>query len=294
MKKYDLQNITFCVFARIDNEERADNLKAMVNFYRLYGKNVKFIISEDGLVPKVPDIINLTKNDVYTFNYNDTEWEKCEGYNKCIKLAKTNTLVFNDVDAIIHPSQLLEAHSKLEKEKKYGLIYPYNGLFLCTDKKLKDEFINSNYNYDILSKRIPSSVDNYNGSVTGHHERTYLAYEINKTYNNVLIGHVNSKGGCVMGRRDNIIKCNGYNPLFKGWGYEDDEFPTRISGFGFIVGRIPGAKKPCWHLHHFDGKGSKKEHQEFYEHNRQICTEVEAIIKNNKKELKNYITNWKL
>ena len=117
---------------------------------------------------------------------------------------------------------------------------------------------------------------------------------VNKTYNNVLIGHVNSKGGCVMGRRDNIIKCNGYNPLFKGWGYEDDEFPGRVSGFGFTVGRISGANKPCWHLHHFDGKGSKKEHQEFYEHNRQICTEVETMIKNDKKELQNYITNWKL
>ena len=83
--KYDFKDITFCVFARIDNEERLQNLKAMVGFYRRYGDNVNFIISEDGTKPKIPDIIQLTDTDVYTFLYNDNEWRKCEAYNKCIK-----------------------------------------------------------------------------------------------------------------------------------------------------------------------------------------------------------------
>jgi len=292
MKKHDLQNITFCVFARIDNEERADNLKAMVNFYRQYGKNVKFIISEDGLVPKVPNIIDLTEDDVYTFNYSNTEWKKCEGYNKCIKLAKTNILVFNDVDAIIHPSQLLEAASLLDKDNDAGLIYPFNGLFLCTDSALKQKFIQNKYDYEVLANKFPTELNEYNGNVGPNLELYYQ--HVNKTYNDVLVGHVHSKGGCVMGRRDNIIRCNGYNPLFKGWGYEDDEFPGRVSGLGFMVGRLPGVKKPCWHLHHYDGKGSKKEHQEFYEHNRQVCIEVETMIKDNPTELNNYITKWKL
>jgi len=289
MKKHDLQNITFCVFARIDNQERAENLKAMVNFYRLYGKNVKFIISEDGLVPKVPDIIELTENDVYTFNYSATEWKKCEGYNKCIKLAKTNILVFNDVDAIIHPSQLLEAASLLDNDEKAGLIYPFNGLFLCTDSSLKQEFIQNNHDYDILANKFPARLSEYNGNV-GPNLEVYYEH-VNQTYDGVLVGHVHSKGGCVMGRRDNIIKCNGYNPLFKGWGYEDDEMPVRVNILGYGVGRLPGVQKPCWHLHHFDGTGSSKETQPFYEHNRQICSFVE---KNNKEALENYIKDWRL
>ena len=289
--KYDLSNITFCVFCRVDNEERQQNLKAMVSFYRRYGDNVQFIISEDGLEPKVPQLIELTENDVYTFQYNPTEWKKCEGYNKCIKLAKTNTLVFNDVDAIIHPLQILEAHQQLSENPACGLIYPFNGLFLCTDSDLKQKFIQSNCDYDTLDNKFPEQLLDYDGNV-GENLELYHQH-VNKTYNNVLVGHVHSKGGCVTGRRDNIIKCNGYNPLFKGWGYEDDEFPVRINSLGYDVGRLSGIRKPCWHLHHYDGTGSKKEHQEFYEHNRQVVSYVESV-QHDQPALREYIKNWRL
>ena len=81
-----------------------------------------------------------------------------------------------------------------------------------------------------------------------------------------------------MGRRDSIIKCNGYNPKFKGWGYEDDEFPFRISKLGYVVGRTTGIKKPCWHLHHFDGSGSKKETQPYYDENNTIYKSQSAYL----------------
>ena len=122
----NFDEITFCVFCRIDNQERKQNLQAMISFYRNYDKNVKFIISEDGKESVVPSIINLTENDVYTFNQNNDQWRKSEGYNKCIKLAKTNTLVFNDVDAIIHPDQIIETHNELISNDNYGLIYIFS------------------------------------------------------------------------------------------------------------------------------------------------------------------------
>lgn len=291
--KYNFEEITFCVFCRIDNEERRENLKAMVGFYRRYGDNVKFIISEDGTTPQVPDLLELTENDIYTFQYNPTEWKKCEGYNKCIKLAKTNTLVFNDVDAIIHPQQVLDTHDQLDKDPAVGLLYPYNGLFLCTDKHIKTEFINSNFDYETLDRRFPEPLETFNGTVDKKIRHAAEHEHINQTYNGILVGHIYSKGGCVMGRRDNIIRCNGYNPLFKGWGYEDDEFPVRVKSLGYVVGRLPGERKPCWHLHHYDGTGSKKEHQEFYEHNRQVVTYVENI-QHDQPALREYIKNWRL
>ena len=287
--KYNFEQITFCVFVRLDNEERVQNLQAMIGFYRHYGDNVKFIISEDGDTPKVPSVIELTDNDIYTFHRNDSQWKKSEGYNKCIKLAKTNILVFNDVDAIISPDQVIEAADRLDSDDTCGLIYPFNGLFLCTDSSLKQEFIQNEYDYDVLANKFPEPLTEYDGNV-GPNLEVYHQH-VNHTYDGVLVGHVHSKGGCVMGRRDNIIRCNGYNPNFIGWGYEDDEMPVRVNILGYGVGRLPGVKKPCWHLHHFDGTGSPKETQPFYEHNRQICSFVEN---SNKDTLENYIKNWRL
>ena len=65
----------------------------------------------------------------------------------------------------------------------------------------------------------------------------------------------------------------------------------RISKLGYVVGRTPGKRTPCWHLHHFDGTGSPKETQKFYEHNRQICARVEQSTK---EELLEYIKQWRL
>ena len=110
------------------------------------------------------------------------------------------------------------------------------------------------------------------------------------------MGHVASKGGCVMGRRDNLIKCNGYNPNFLGWGYEDDEAPFRVSKMGYNVGRIEGAGKVIFHLHHFDGTGSKKEEQPHYKENEKILNYVQDLSKepNSLKNLTHYSLSWKL
>jgi GT2 family glycosyltransferase len=261
----------------------------MVSFYRRYIDSAKFIICEDGEKPVVPEIIELTDRDVYTFTRSGTQWNKCEGYNKCIKLAKTNIIVLNDVDAIIKPDQILETANILQNDDQCGLVYPFNGLFLCTDATLKQEFIKQECDYDVLDGKFPDELAEYDGNVSPDLELYHL--HVNKTYNGVLVGHVHSKGGCVMGRRDVLIKCNGYNPNFIGWGYEDDEMPARVNILGYGVGRLPGKRKPCWHLHHFDGTGSPKETQPFYEHNRQICSFVEN---SNKEDLQNYIKNWRL
>ena len=93
----------------------------------------------------------------------------------------------------------------------------------------------------------------------------------------------------MLGRQDNLIKCNGYNPNFIGWGYEDDEMPLRVHKLGYDVTRLNGSNQPCWHLHHFDGKGSPKETQPNYEHNRQVA----GIVDNaDKEQLEQYITTW--
>jgi len=286
---HDLAGITLLTFVRLDNEERVLNLKAMVGFYRSQCENYSHIIVEDDTKPKVPSVLDFHQDDVYVFTRSITEWKKSEGYNKGIKLSKTNLIVLNDVDAILKPTQLLDTANILNNDSNAALVYPYNGLFLCATDEMKRNFMVS-YDYSALDSRFPETLVDYNGNTGDADGQAYYEH-VNKTYNEVLVGHIASKGGCVMGRRDNLIRCNGYNPNFKGWGYEDDEMPARANILGYGVGRLPGKRSPLWHLPHFDGTGSPKETQEFYEHNRQECSKVENM---NRKDLSEYTKTWRL
>ena len=282
---HDLKGITFLTFVRLDNQERKNNLKAMHSFYRNSCENYQHIFIEDDKEPKVTDTIDLGKDDVVVFSKSDTEWRKGEGFNKGIKLAKTNILNFIDTDIIIDPNQLLETADRLWEDDNAGLMYPYNGLFLCAEKPLKDKFCET-LNYEELLV-IPEAVELY----TGIKDNTFtdqMSY-VNKVYNDILIGHMASKGGCVMGRKDNLVKCNGYNPNFCGWGYEDDEVPLRVSKLGFNVTRVNGKGKVIWHLHHFDGTGSEKEKQPFYKENFEIMF---FVSNSTSYKLKDYIKTW--
>ena len=282
---HDLNGITFLTFVRLDNEERKANLKAMHSFYRNNCENYQHIFIEDDKEPKVTDTIDLGKDDVVVFSKSDTEWRKGEGFNKGIKLAKTNILNFIDTDIIIDPNQLLETADRLWEDDNAGLMYPYNGLFLCAEKPLKDKFCET-LNYEELLV-IPEAVELYTG-IKDNNFTDQMSY-VNKVYNDILIGHMASKGGCVMGRKDNLVKCNGYNPNFCGWGYEDDEVPLRVSKLGFNVTRVNGKGKVIWHLHHFDGTGSEKEKQPFYKENFDIMYFVSSSTSY---KLKEYIETW--
>jgi len=270
--KVDLKGTTFLFHVRLDTEEREKNVSIITNFYRKNCTNFNFIFVEDDSIQKLPDVIEFTEDDTYVFSRNSGIWNKCKSFNKGIILAKSDILIFHDLDAILQPSQLLTTIDTLLKNPEYGLMYPYNGLFLCVKKEIKEEFSKS-LDYATLDNFFPKNLS------------------VNYSDGNVLVGHNNSVGGCVVGRRDNIIKCHGYNPHFIGWGYEDNEFPRRIHALGYSVNRLNEPRSPLWHLPH-DGIGSSpKAENPNYEENRQICTFVES---SSKEKLQEYIKTWSL
>lgn len=285
---HDLNEITFITFVRIDNEERADNLRAMYNFYRNTCENYQHIFVEDDTECKVPSLLDVTPDDVCIFTKSTDEWRKCEGYNKAIKLAKTNILNLIDTDIIIRPEHLLETADLLKSNNNTALIYPFNGMFLCAEKPLKDRFCKE-LSYDTLYNELPNSLKRFESS--HKHSREDLQRLLNSRHGDIHVGHLTSKGGCVMARRDNLVRCNGYNPNFVGWGFEDDEMPYRAGKLGFGVGMLPGPEKVCWHLHHFDGTGSKKETQVNYDRNKNI---FESVMGMTDEETKKYTYTWRM
>jgi hypothetical protein len=167
-------------------------------------------------------------------------------------------------------------------------MYPYNGMFLCTQKPLKDEFCTC-LEYDCLYDKMTPVLKKFI-DIQRHTEQDVKRLLYSK-HGNISVEHLWSKGGCVMGRKDNLIKCNGYNPNFKGWGYEDDEMPGRAARLGFNIKKLIGEEKVCWHLFHDDGKGSERDTQPKYEHNREVYSKVMNMPVD---ELRQYTKTWKM
>jgi len=67
-------------------------------------------------------------------------------------------------------------------------------------------------------------------------------------------GHLfgNCPGGSFFMTKNFFNKVNGFNPNFKGWGYEDTAFLTRVQRLGHYVGLVNGAQHMIFHMHHGD------------------------------------------
>ena len=155
--KVDLKGTTFLFHVRLDTEEREKNVSIITNFYRKNCTNFNFIFVEDDSIQKLPDVIEFTEDDTYVFSRNSGIWNKCKSFNKGIILAKSDILIFHDLDAILQPSQLLTTIDTLLKNPEYGLMYPYNGLFLCVKKEIKEEFSKS-LDYATLDNFFPKNL----------------------------------------------------------------------------------------------------------------------------------------
>ena len=107
----------------------------------------------------------------------------------------------------------------------------------------------------------------------------------------MFMGHNNSRGGVVMAVVETLKKAGGYNPNFSGWGYEDDEMPSRVAKLGYEVTRIDYPGWPCFHFPH-DGEGaSRKADQPNYNKNYKIKKFIEDATK---EEIQKYISTWEI
>lgn len=282
MSKIDLQGLSIIYHIRIDTQERLRNLELSTQFYVKNCKNFHFYFCEDSDLSRFG--VKLNNNecswltpDIYTYRFyqNTDHWKKWVGFNWGLQQSKTNYVCFHDVDTIVHPQQLVKGIEWIKSEPNSGLIYPYNGMFLCVSQAVKDSFYNT-HNYgelDIVFNKLPER------------SRLYPNYLIP----DVLVGHTSSIGGCVMANKENFIKCGMYNPNFKGWGYEDSEIAPRVNILGYEVTRLNGNNEVLWHFPHTGEGQSEKETNSHHENNKQECLKVEHM---SCEQLGKYIKSW--
>ena len=272
MKKVDLSDVCFLVHVRIDTVARQQNLEIIQEFYRKYADNTQFIFIEDDAQQKITESVTLTENDKYIFHENPGIYLRPKCYNIASKETDRPVIVSLDTDIIIHPKYMKMTADRLIKEDNLAICYPYNGLFLNLYEHTKEEFMKT-LDYEDLTKHKPESK------------------QVNYSNGKVFVGHYDSVGGCVFFNHDRYNKFGGYNPMFKGWGYEDNEITIRTRALGYDISRVMDEDAILFHLPH-DGPGqSPKATHEFYQSNAQLSVMTETMTK---EQMEEFIKQWEV
>ena len=257
---------------RRDVDDRYRNLKTVVDFYRNHSDNLQIVVvNDDKQLDK--DIKDLCKTyDIRgLFLENSDVYWRTKAFNEASKLLDCSCIIAGDTDVIIDPLYLYKAKYKLLDDDNLGMVYPYNGMFIHLKQPMFEKFQTDQLISDLLLKSknlkpIPYDQDE-----------------------NFLVAHPQSKGGMVMFKKKAFIDCNGYNPNFKGWGYEDDEILARFQKMGWGVDRVYDKEAIAWHIPH---ENTVREQHIYYDNNRRhsdfVCECVDKDV------LFNYIQSWQL
>lgn len=245
--KTDLNNIGLMIHFRRDVDDRFRNLEMVVKFYRENSENLQIaILNDDKELDK--DFKRLCKQydckGLFMANH-DIYW-RTKAFNEMSKILNVDYLIAGDTDVIVDPVFLHEAKYKFEKYGNGRIIYPYNGMFIHLKQPMFEKFSENQSLVDLLEKSqslkpIPYDQDD-----------------------NFLVAHPHSKGGMVMFSKETFIRCNGYNPNFKGWGYEDDEILARFNKMGCFIDRVEDKNAIAWHLPH---ENTVREKHPYYDNN---------------------------
>ena len=273
MKKYDFKNISFIIHVRIDIPERLLNLQTVLDTYNTYCTNVEFIVINDDKVPdkQLKPLHDKYKNTTkFLFLSNDGIYMRPLSFNRGFSNTDRPLMIAGDTDVLIHPKYIKDAEDLIMKDG-YHHVYPYNGMFIHIKEHIRDSF-KADYDFSKLLPLKPSQ------------SNRYPYYETN----DILVAHCASRGGCIMYQSEMYKDINGYNPAFRGWGYEDDEINCRISKLGYKTTRVNDDDAIAWHLPH---PNTVREKHPYYDNNNMLSERTGQLTSN---EIKELITTWKL
>ena len=268
-----VNKISYIIHFRKDSEKRIQNLIAIRTLYAKLAPKIQFIIIEDDIKSNQELLSpHLLDHDKYKFIKNSDTYIRPHCFNIGSQMCDHNVIIAGDTDVFIHPDYLDKAATHIINDG-ISVMYPYNGLFVVVESELRKKII-SDPSYDHVGQYIET-----------------LPRNINDSTGLLTIGHTDSKGGCVMFNKKDFFNFGGYNPNFKGWGYEDDEIYARARNLDYSIGRIASKDAIAWHLEHNDIDGDKKNiSNPFYELNGEIAKNVRLMLKD---DLIKYTNKWK-
>ena len=260
--------LSFIVTVSIDNVERAVNVIKCVEYYN----NKNFSIPTEFIVVENTNQINsrLTQyGDKYLFLRSAGPFRKTNAYNLGARVANGDVFCFLDADIFVNRQSLELLYNQAKNTD--GLYLGYNGVAIYTTEAGKSLFIDNVNNWD----NICSYID-FNNIRT------------NYSTSNYLVGNTNAVGGCLLMNKTTFNNIKGFNPNFKGWGYEDNEIISRAKILKTPIYKLNEQRDILVHLWHDVANADKSKHAD-YNNNE---TEVRKIESMSKQQLEDYIKLW--
>jgi predicted glycosyltransferase involved in capsule biosynthesis len=263
--------ITFIIHLRKDTEERAKNVDIVIPYYRKVVPNSKFIVIEDAAEQSFDHLAQYS-DVTYIFNHNPDQHNKCKGYNTGLKASDTDIVCFLDIDCIISKENILKAIQTVNESN--SICIGYNGTCVY-------------FNYNVKSL-VDKSTENLYDFLTSFVDFDNLS--LNYTTDSYKIANTKAVGGALFGKRLQFNNIGGFNPNFKGWGYEDNEIIIRARILQVPLFYIQTNKSLLLHLPHMGESLHNTEmlHKSY----RQNEAEYIKISNLSQDELTAYIQSW--
>ena len=197
----------------------------------------EIIIADDGSTDSVRQFIDIFRTKISLPLVHC--WQEDDGFrlsairNKAIAMARYDYIVMTDGDIVLH-RDFVKEHRR-NAQKGYFL---QGSRVILSGKLTQKMFLNKNFAVSFFSK----DVDNKHNML--HIPLLTPLFPAFKTLNFRKI-----KGCNASFWKSDLIKVNGYNEAFVGWGSEDKELAVRLYNIGLKMKWLK-CSAICYHLFH--------------------------------------------
>jgi predicted glycosyltransferase involved in capsule biosynthesis len=233
----DTSDLTLVIPFKYDTEDRINNLRFVLKYYKKNFIDTKFVIIESGVEQRGKEFEGQ-HNVYYEFREETGLMHRTKMLNDGAKIAKTKFISAYDTDVFFKKDDTKRTMDALRSGKNYVL--PFNGIFLDVARTAKTQ-VEESLDAEFLPM-IPHLVQRGN-TIHGDLIRCIVN---------------NSVGGALFYNRERFLQLGGYNEKFISWGHEDNEIEHRFRMMGDPIFKIENSN--CYHLNHRRGKDSQMEH----------------------------------
>lgn len=222
IEKISLRNIDIVVSYREANEERRENLYAVLAHLAHTYADYRLWLMEGAAEPSF-DWMRLKDPKIrHVFIAHAGPFPKSMLYNAGVRLCLSPVICFHDADSVARPAVLRECVDALLDRQDCEVLCPYWSVINVAGA-LKQSFVEEP-DYERLASIHDAS----------------LPADANQMY-------ATANGGIVLFKKQEYIRVGGYNARIEGWGGEDDELLRRAGRLGL---RWHSVHTPLVHLHH--------------------------------------------
>lgn len=196
----------------------------------------EIIIADDGSGEETKELINYykEKSEIPIVH----SWQKDKGFrltksrNKAIALAKFDYIIMIDGDLILHKN-FIKNHVEFAQNDSFVI-----GTRVLLNKKISDKITaTKNYKQSFFFRKIKNRKNCINSNI------------LSLLFSQKTNSHKKVRGCNMAFYRSDIIKVNGFNEAFIGWGREDTEIVVRMLNAGLIRRNLK-FNANTFHLYH--------------------------------------------